>query len=115
MPESLSPIQPATTTERLLRFESACEAIWPAIRAFGLCGGHPQYLAAVIEIGDLLGKHNPAGPAIDTAALILDAKRDARDEIASFFDSSPDARAKLGRQFAHEAAELCKKLQVSTD
>lgn len=107
-----TPPAPGSTDERLQRFTTACEALWPAIRAFGLCGSHPRYLDAVLEIGDLLGK-NP--PPVDPAAIIAEAQRDAIEQVAAFVASAPEVRGKVGRGLAAEFSELIKKLRVSHD
>lgn len=40
---------------RLKAFEDVSEALWPFVRAFGLCGAHPTAIAAVVALGKLLG------------------------------------------------------------
>lgn len=43
------------TAARLKAFEDVAEALWPFVRAFGLCGAHPTAIAAVVALGKLLG------------------------------------------------------------
>lgn len=43
------------TAVRLKAFEDVAEALWPFVRAFGLCGAHPTAIAAVVAMGKLLG------------------------------------------------------------
>lgn len=101
-------------TDRLLRFESACEQIWPAICFFGLCGANPQYIVAMTEIGDLIGKF-PQNNPVDAPALILASKCEAREQIADIVASHPDFKAKIGRGLAAEFAALIRKLQISDE
>ncbi len=107
---------PAPMHERLARFEIACEKLWPAVRHFGLCGCHPQYLDAIVEIGELLGKSQTNSPqAIDIPAVVNAAKAEAREEIASIMESAPQMREQIGRNCAANLAEKIRKLQLSPE
>lgn len=97
---------------RLLRFEAACEAIWPAIRPFGLCGADPVFIAAMAEIGELLGKSQPS---VDSAGIILSAKLEAREQIADIVADDPAFKGKIGRGLAAEFAGLIRNLQLSSE
>ena len=97
---------------RLARFEKACEAIWPAIRPFGLCGADPVFIAAMAEIGELLGKSQPS---VDSAGIILSAKLEAREQIADIVGEDPAFKGKIGRGLAAEFAGLIRNLQLSPE
>lgn len=97
---------------RLARFEKACEAIWPAIRPFGLCGADPVFIAAMAEIGELLGKSQPS---VDSAGIILSAKLEAREQIADIVADDPAFKGKVGRGLAAEFAGLIRNLQLSPE
>lgn len=97
---------------RLARFEAACESLWPAIRHFGLCGADPVFIAAMAEIGELLGKSQGS---VDSAGLILSAKREAREQIADIVAEDPAFKAKIGRGLAAEFAGLIRNLQISPE
>lgn len=104
--------------DRLARLEKACEQIWPAIRFFGLCGADPRYVAAMIEIGELIGeiRPTPAGtPATDPRDLIAAAKIEAQQQIAQIIADSPEFREGIGRNLQIAFAEKIRKLQFSSE
>lgn len=105
---------PAPIAERLARFEIACEALWPSIRYFGLCGAGADKIALILEIGDLLGKTTASTP-IDTAAIVRAAKHEAQQEIAAIIESAPQFREGIGRNLAKDQAEKIRKLQLSSE
>ncbi len=94
-------------TERLKAFEEACEELWPAIRFFGVCGAHPQYMVAAEKVGLLLGKMTTSVPLESLVANVTaETNRRTIEAIASFLGSSPQVRALTGVGLQKKLQEL---------
>ena len=94
---------------RLADFERVCERLWPAVRFFGLCGASPEYVAAVAELGELLGKDGGSSQAI--AAASAAAKRETIVAIAEWAKTAPEIRGIAGRSGQERFAEAIKGLK----
>jgi hypothetical protein len=100
---------------RLKDFERVSELLWPAVRFFGLCGADPRYVAAVAELGVLLGKAKSLGeaegPTGDTIAKARAEQRRADfAEIANYIEQTGEIRSRIGRGNSADIAEIVRGL-----
>ena len=91
--------------ERLAQFEEVAEQLWPFVRYFILAGAHPDAIAAVVRLGQLLG-HTEASQS--TLFEIGDKVR--RETLSQVADVLSDSLK--GKILAREIGPLCDKVRA---
>lgn len=100
--------------ERLDRLTAICERLWPAIRFWGLCGAAPEFIEAMADLGEFLGKGSISekSAAVNVAELTRKAKQGVPKEIAEWLRSgSEETRAIGGQKMAERFAEAIEKVE----
>jgi hypothetical protein len=104
--------------QELLCYRKACEALWPAIRFFGVSGAAPQYVASAMEIGRLLGhvKAENASPAslsanVNLGEIIERTRSETIEQVADWVKNAPEVRGIAGRSRQEEFAKMIGQLK----